>query len=295
MSAIIPTTSGAYRWYYFDVTAGDFTAVFIFMIGSLFSPRYVRSARRGAQPLAHAAINFALYEKGQPRQWVLSEYPLLSLEDGARTLRIGGSRLRWNDDGTMSASVAERTPWLGKPVRAELHFTPEVRGTDAYQLVNGLSHYWQPFAPRGSAKVSLSYRDLTLEGRGYHDGNHGEVPLGTDLRGWDWERTHHRDFTRITYRPWQDETTPLVVSASAGALIATRAHLPPAMTVTTGWGLPVPAREPMALLESSPFYARLEHREEHAETMGEVADFQRFRTPPFTWMASFRTRVERDS
>jgi len=228
---------------------------------------------------------------GQPRQWVLSEYPLLSLEDNARTLRIGGSHLRWNDDGTLSASVSERTRWFGKPVRAELHFTPEVRGEESYELVPGLSHRWQPFAPRGHAKLSLSWRESSVEGRGYHDGNHGEVPLGTDLRGWEWQRTHHGDFTRITYRPWHDRGMPLLVSATSAGIVDTRAPLPPSETTTTGWGLTVPA-ETNRLLESSPFYARLEKNSEHAQTVCEVADFQRFRALHIRWMAYFRTRME---
>ncbi len=287
MSAIIPHTPGAYRWYYFDVVAGEVTAVFIFMVGSLFSPRYVKSARRGAQPVAHAAINFAVYQRGRARQWVMSEYPLLSVKE--RELRIGGSALRWNEDGTLGVSIEERTPWLGRPVRAELHFTPQVRCEQSFELVPGLSHRWQPFAPRGHAK--FTWRDQTFEGLGYHDGNHGEVPLGTDLRGWDWQRTHHGELTRIAYRPWHDSVTPLLVSATADGIVDTRAHLPHTMTTTTGWGLPVPS-EQHALLESSPFYARLENNSEHAQTMCEVADFQRFRTPPITWLAYFRTRME---
>ena len=56
----LPRQSGAYRWYYFDVTAGDFTAVFIFMIGSIFSARYSAGLKRGALPTAHSAVNFAI-------------------------------------------------------------------------------------------------------------------------------------------------------------------------------------------------------------------------------------------
>ena len=43
---------------------------------------------------------------------------------------------------------------------------------------------------------------LTFEGAAYHDGNFGEVPLGTDLRGWDWSRKSDARATVVTYRPW---------------------------------------------------------------------------------------------
>ena len=43
----LPAQSGAYRWYYVDVTAGDYTAVFIFMIGSIFSAKLLHLAEEG--------------------------------------------------------------------------------------------------------------------------------------------------------------------------------------------------------------------------------------------------------
>ena len=71
-------------------------------------------------------------------------------------------------------------------------------------------------------------------------------------------------------------------------------------TSRTGWGLRVPARLRVGdaevgvprLLESSPFYARVEARDEGLDVLGEVADFRRFHSPFIRWMAHFRTRVE---
>lgn len=290
MTAVLPTRSGAYRWYYFDVSAGDYTAVVIFMVGSLFSPRYARGVRKGASPQAHSAVNFALYEKGEPKQWVLTEYQQVSLEDDAKTLRIGGSSVRWNVDGSISVSVVDRTPLWGKPAQIELHVVPEARGHEAFQLVDGLPHWWQPYAPRASAKVSLPLHGLELEGRGYHDGNHGETPLGTDLRGWDWLRTHDAHSTRVVYRPWHDGVTPLHVETKAGSVQHSRAETTKVETTKTKWALSVPSR--MSLLESSPFYARLESGSAESHSICEVADFKRFRSPLISWMAHFRTRVE---
>jgi carotenoid 1,2-hydratase len=76
---------------------------------------------------------------------------------------------------------------------------------------------------------------------------------------------------------------------------------PPRPTSITGWGLRVPARlhsgcevvGPPRLLESSPFYARLEARQGQLDSMGEVADFRRFHSPFIRWMAHFRTRTGR--
>ena len=51
MSALapLPDRPGAYRWYYADVGCGDVSAVVIFLVGSLFSPRY--AARPRALPI----------------------------------------------------------------------------------------------------------------------------------------------------------------------------------------------------------------------------------------------------
>lgn len=274
----LPTVPGSYRWYYLDLTAGDFTAVVIFMIGSIFSPRY--SKRRG-DPRHHAAVNFALYERGARRHWVLSEYQ--GVESDQDTLKIGSSTLRAKPDGGVVASLDETTAIWGQPLQARLELTPEGPGHAPIRLVEGLEHWWQPIAPRARATLSMS--DLKLEGRGYHDGNHGDVPLGDDLRGWEWERSHTADSTTITYRPWQSATA-WQVEVGENSLAVTQPALPPTPSSRTLWGLPV--RRGSRLLESSPFYARLEAGK---ESLGEVADFRRFHSPWIRWMAGLRTRV----
>lgn len=278
----LPSAPGSYRWYYVDVSAGDYTAVAIFMIGSIFSPRYSRSHPRGASPQQHAAVNFALYEKGARRHWVLSEYQRVNT-NGAQ-LQIGTSTMRYAD-GRLIVDVKDVTALWGKPLSAQIELTPEGPGHAPVRLVEGLSHHWHPIAPRARAKLSLG--GLELEGRGYHDGNHGDVPLGSDLRGWDWTRSHTADRTTIHYRPWTTQSGWQVEVDSSSARAAQVAMSAPDSR-RTAWGLPVPKRSSARLLESSPFYARMENG---ADTLGEVADFQRFHQPWIRWMAALRTRV----
>lgn len=279
----LPTVSGSYRWYYLDLTAGDFTAVVIFMIGSIFSPRYSSALKRGATPRQHAAVNFALYEKGVRRRWVLSEYS--DAQTDGLTLKIGESTMQANPDGGLSVELLETTPLWGKPVEARLELSPEGPGHEPIRLVAGLRHWWQPIAPRARATLTMPSLGLKLEGRGYHDGNHGDVPLGGDLRGWNWTRSHTPDRTTITYRTWS--TAPAwQVEVEEQSLSVTQLALPPEPSTRTAWGLPVPRH--LTLLESSPFYARMETGR---DTLGEVADFQRFHQPWIRWMAALRTRV----
>ncbi len=288
----LPRQSGAYRWYYFDVTAGDFTAVFIFMVGSIFSARYSAGLKRGALPTAHSAVNFALYERGVRRQWVLSEYAGARVENDGRTLRIGGSVLSYVNENQVTAQVNERSALWGTPVEAKLDFDSAGQGTGPLELIEGRSHSWQPIAPRGHARVTLP--QYTLDGAAYHDGNGGDVPLGTDCRGWDWVRIHTPLMTEVRYQPWGEQNGLRVVAHDAGVDVS-RQPLERAATSRTRWGLRVPTTlgglQAPRMLESSPFYARLESTSATTSAVGEVADFERFHRPTIRWMARMRTRL----
>jgi carotenoid 1,2-hydratase len=293
----LPSRSGAYRWYYVDVSAGDYTAVFIFMIGSIFSAKYSTSLKKGGLPREHAAVNFALYEKGVRWQWVLTEYAEVKVSPDSRRLNIGDSWLQY-DDGRLTAEIKDKTtPFMmtgwGAPTKVSLDFRPDGPSHPEVELVPGLSHRWRPIAARGQATVRLENQGLELHGRGYHDGNHGDVPLGSDLRGWDWIRVHRPEATEITYRPWAS-TPATVVRVTPDVAMSRPAVLEDSQTTRTNWGLRVPRAlglpgEP-ALLESSPFYARAETASGGSHALGEVADFRRFHSPSVRWMANFKTR-----
>jgi carotenoid 1,2-hydratase len=296
--APLPTEPGTYRWYYADVTAGEYSAVFILMVGSLFSPRYSVAARRGGLPREHCAVNFALYHRGARLRWVLSEYPGVA-QESPRRLCIGRSMLSY-EDGVVRMEVDERTaPW-GRPVRARLVLEPLTPLGDEVQLVPGLPHWWRPLAPRARARLEVATEGVEAEGLGYHDTNHGGEQLGARLERWHWSRTHGEQETVVDY-VLPEGVAPLRVTAGPRGVLCTRGSGAEALpTGLTGWGLRVPRRLRAGnrvvgaprLLESSPFYARVEAREQGLDTLGEVADFRRFHSPFIRWMAHFRTRVE---
>jgi carotenoid 1,2-hydratase len=293
----LPEVPGAYRWYYADVVSGDTTAVFIFMLGSLFSPRYAARASRGARPLQHCAVNFALYQGGVRRQWVLSEYA--RAEASAGELRIGDSRLCYREDGTVELFIRARTQPLGTMTKASLSLRPEGQSLGSQVLVPGLSHTWTPLALRAKATLRLPMLDKTLEGVGYHDGNAGDAPLGGGLPGWTWARVHGPTSTDVQY--WLPSGNQLRAHGTAETSSLERGQGVALPSARTGWGLKVPTLldagpvrlAPLRLLESSPFYARLEASTASVHALAEVADFRRFHSPLIRWMAHFRTRVER--
>ena len=298
MSALapLPDRAGAYRWYYADVGCGDVSAVVIFLLGSLFSPRY--AARRRALPIEHCAVNFALYVGGHRKQWVLSEYPAATQSDGV--LSIGRSSFRVASDGTVEIEVRERLAPFGGETRVEIVLCPTAPGLGAIDLLPDGSHTWEPRAPRCDAELRLPLLGHALRGHGYHDANGGDSPLGPTLASWSWTRVHAPDRTAIDFRLPGGERLAVGTGERGTSLVRDAAPAPEA-TAATSWGLrvprilaagglEVPAPE---LVESSPFYARQVARSGELHAIGEVADFRRFRSPLVRWMAHFRTRVER--
>jgi len=290
----LPSMPGSYRWYYADVVAGDTTAVFILLLGSPFSSRYAARAARGALPAEHCGVNFALYQAGSRRQWVMTEHARASAAPDE--LRIGDSTLTYRDDGSLEFFVRERTAPFGAMTKAVLTLSPEVPPAAAQTLVD--AHAWAPLALRARATLRLPLLNLVFEGRGYHDMNQGERPLGVDLPGWHWTRAHLAGSTHVDYRlPGGDS---LRVSGSPQGVLVERCSSAPVAMARTAWGLKVPRTlraGPLELpsprlLESSPFYARLEAGGADAHLLGEVADFRRLRSPLVRWMARLRTRVE---
>jgi len=289
----VPTAPGSYRWYYVDVSNDEWSAVFIFMVGSLFSRRYVKNHGRGVAPTAHAAVNFALYRRGRGVIWVLSEYDSAHLNDASTTLDIGSSRFARASDGTVSISVVDRTPWWRRGVEAELTLTPETPECAPVTLVDGLSHQWFPFAIRAKGHLRVPSHGVDFTGRAYHDGNAGQRVLGTDLPGWSWIRTHRPTSSEVIYQP--DDAPTWQVLASATDVQVKREARPRHPTRKTNWGLTVPRKlgvdAPVRMLESSPFYARMEATAGDVHTLGEAGDFARFRSPLVGWLADLRTRV----
>ena len=284
----LPSRSGAYRWLYVDFTAGEWSAVAIFMVGNIFSPAYSARAAKGAAPTGHSAVNFALYQRGVRRKWVLTEYPSAELRDG---LLIGRSSWRAGAK-VIEVRVADRTaPW-GRSAEASLEFERVGDVGPALQLVPGQPHWWQPFAPRARARLLVPELGLDVVGRAYHDGNHGDEQLGGGLPGWRWRRTHTADETRVLYEPPGESA--IALTARDGSLTVTRTASAEIEQRRSGWGLQLPEQYDGAaprLLESSPFYARLEGVTDGAHTLGEVADFRRFHHPMVRWMANFRMRT----
>jgi carotenoid 1,2-hydratase len=295
----LPQQSGSYLWLYTDVVVGEVTAVCIFLVGSVFSPRYAARLGRSA-PLDHCALNFALYRGGRRIVWVFTEYSGVAHTSPYR-LGIGNSTLAYARDGTLVLSVTERTaPW-GQPVRARLELTPACAPVGVMPLDMEGAHRWEPRIVRGTARLEVSALGIEGIGRGYHDVNHGSVALGDGVPGWWWTRVHAPEASYVRYNVHGCSSVIEVIARDGHHPRVARTPAIDGNRRRSAWGLPLPTdlgagdmTVPAGrILESSPFYARQETHADALHALGESADFRRFRCPLIRWMAYFRMRTER--
>jgi carotenoid 1,2-hydratase len=238
---------------------GAFAIVVIALVGSPFSSTY---AATGGDPLAHAAINVAIYGPGAAA-WTLRERPIRPsdrLEDG---ITLGASSMRWEGDALV-VRIEERTTPFGRPIRGRVTVHPEGLTDQILALDPGGAHLWWPVAPLARIEVDLDAPRLRFRGHGYHDANAGDAPLGSAFTSWCWSRARARHAALLTYdvrlRDGAEHRSVLRVGAS-GALEA----LDPIAArplARTRWGLtrtiPSEGRAPEIVrsLEDGPFYAR---------------------------------------
>jgi carotenoid 1,2-hydratase len=296
----IPERSCSYLWLYTDVVVGDVTAVCIFLIGSVFSPRYAAGAGAGAVPLEHCAVNLALYRRGRRMAWAFTEYRGVA-HAAAEGVAIGSSTLRYARDGTLVVTIRERTaPW-GRPLDARLELTPARTLADALPLDTQRLHYWEPRIVRGTAWLEVPALGIAGTGLGYHDVNRGIAALGDGVHGWWWTRVHAPDTSLVRYGVRGAASVIELAAHDGGEASVVHAPSVGRRHRLSAWGLALPtdigagglAVPARRLLESSPFYARQETHAGGLHALGESADFRRFRSPLIRWMAYFRMRTER--
>jgi carotenoid 1,2-hydratase len=256
-----------YAWWYIDALSdcGAHGLTIIAMLGCVFSPWYAAARRRGpTDPLAHPALNIALYGKGGHR-WALTERGRGDLERTSSRLVIGPSSLEW--DGTrLKLQVEEITsPWPGR-LRGTVTLQPDFTLATPYAIDQHGRHLWVPIAPHAKVAVDFSRPALRWQGRAYLDANEGTAPLEADFDGWDWSRAAAADCSRIFYDTrWVKETggRSLSLRIDATGRVESMPAPPVRVLPRTGWGIARSTRcdadtvpKVLDTLESGPFYAR---------------------------------------
>lgn len=190
-----------YRWWYVDALSDDesFGLTIIGFIGSVFSPYYKLSGRN--IPLDHSCLNIALYGKRGAR-WVMTERGAASCRQSQDLLQIGPSAMRWDKD-RLIIDIEERDIRLGNPwrrrVKGQIILRPDMLNERSFKLDAEGKHNWQAIAPRARIEVKMDQPEVTWQGSGYLDSNHGNEPIEDGFQSWHWSRAHvGRDVT-VTY------------------------------------------------------------------------------------------------
>jgi len=275
----------------------------IAFLGSVFSPYYAWARRRGAaNPLEHAAVNVALYGD-DGRRWTMTERGAGQVERSATMLRIGPSRLAWDDRTGLTVHVEEmNAPWPRR-VRGTVRLMSSTVHAETFALDASARHLWRPIAPRARVEVDFGQPSSRWHGNAYFDANHGTRPLERDFARWHWSRfgtedggaavlydVARRDGSRfdLALRFGPNRTDALPFEAPPRAALPSSAWRIARETRSDRGSVASVAKT----LEDGPFYARsLVHARvggEAVSAMHESLDLDRFTSPWVQAMLPFR-------
>lgn len=188
-----------YAWWYVDAISDDgrYGLTMIAFIGSVFSPYYAWARARGqGDPLAHCALNLALYGPGG--RWCMTERGRSSLTRDTDALRIGPSGLRWADD-VLSIDVHEWSVPMPRPMRGQIRVQPGIVSGESLNLDPAGRHRWTPIWPAARVELDFEHPALRWSGGGYFDHNNGIEPLEHGFDNWSWLRAETRSGPVILY------------------------------------------------------------------------------------------------
>jgi len=299
---LAPVPDRGYTWWYLDAVSDDhrYGLTIIGFIGSVFSPYYAWSRRRGrGDPTQHCAINVALYGASGHR-WAMTERSAKAMRQEARVFTVGPSSMHW-DEGGLTVHIDEITNPLPTRLRGTVRLRPLALNTTAFALDAHGRHTWQPIAPLARVDLDLQSPALKWSGSGYLDTNSGAEPIEDGFAEWDWSRTVEAGGARMFYDCIRRDGSAFELAVRIGEDgVAQPTPAPPrAKLSTTLWGIRRATRSEsgtdarvLATLENTPFYARSTVQTrlggEIITSMHESLDLNRFKSPLVQAMLPFR-------
>ena len=134
---------------------------------------------------------------GPGGRWSMTDRGRRQVARDARSLRIGGSTMRW--DGARLTVEVDELAWPRMTrLRGTVTLTPRTVTDVELALAPDRAHVWRPFAPSARVSVDLGPNGR-WEGHGYLDGNFGTRPLEADFDRWCWGRYPVEGGARVFY------------------------------------------------------------------------------------------------
>ncbi|MDP9089074.1 MAG: carotenoid 1,2-hydratase [Pseudomonadota bacterium] len=243
---------------------GAYALTLIAFVGSVFSPYYANSRRRGdANPYNHCALNVALYGKNSNR-WSMTERGRQQLRRAASVLSIGNSEMRWTGS-FLETNIDEICAPLPHRLRGKIRLLPSTLSELVVPLDGAARHHWVPYAPCSRVEVELSHPALSWCGNAYFDANFGVEPLEAAFASWQWSRSSGPENSTVFYeingRDGVKRALALRFEPHGEAVEIEPP--PPAQLPKSGWGISRRTRADLGsdirvlrTLENAPFYSR---------------------------------------
>lgn len=289
-----------YAWWYLDAISEDgrHGLTLIAFIGSVFSPYYAWARARGrGDPLAHCAINVALYGPGG--RWSMTERGSSAVTREPARLRIGPSGLDWNGEA-LEIDVREWAVPVPRPLRGRIRVHPTIVNSESLELDPDGRHRWTPAWPAARVELDFEQPELGWRGSGYFDHNTGTEPLERCFESWSWSRAMTRRGPVILYdtRNCRGVDQAHALHFDASGRLSKLDSPAPVLLPRSRWGIARPTRSEdgqanvVATWEDTPFYARslVKTRllDEPVSAVHESLCLRRFSSPWVQLMLPFR-------
>jgi predicted secreted hydrolase len=196
----VPTSRGAFEWWYFDAHFDDGTTAVI-----VFATKPIADPRRPLMP--NLSLTVTRPDGTKTAQFDLPQAGEFSASKETCDVRVGRSWVKWSERGGGWTYVLHAET---EALSADLTFTGLV---PPWRPGAGKSYFgdprrdgatcpyfaWLPAIPYGTVTGTLVYdgQAHTVQGIGYHDHNWGNVALASVLNHWVWGRAHLDGYTLI--------------------------------------------------------------------------------------------------
>lgn len=203
---------GSYEWWYFDAIdpVQDLSFVIIFYRSNPFSTRKIKeSSRKNGHSKIYPALSISVYKEDKPAYYSFQEFEEddFYFDQKNMVYAFGDHQFRYIEKGdltTANLTIEQKLP-SGLGFNCSLEFNATRLPVDLFMRDEDPEHMWNLIMPRAltEGRITLNENNrneiIEFRGKGYHDHNHGLVPMKESFTDWYWGRFHFPEYTLIYY------------------------------------------------------------------------------------------------